>query len=461
MLGIFGSPPWRTVTGGSREYVDRLAAALPDVRTGCKVTSIAETADEVLVTDGNGRVASYDGVVVATHPDQALSMLAEPTPAQREVLSALPYSANVALLHTDTSVLPAARRAWASWNFHRQSERGDGVVVTYDLTRLQRLDTETRYLVTLGGEGLVDPDSVIDRMEYAHPLYTPESVAAQRRLPEVETDRVAFAGAYHGWGFHEDGARSGLAAVERLGLSVGDARGAPATSLETTKGIYATTITHTRRTPFTRRFTHRSHTWVVDLDDLPDHGPLGRFEARDHLGDPGRTIRENLETFLAGHGVRIDGGRVLMAAHPRAFGHCFNPISVFWCWDREGLPAATVVEVHNTYGDRHAYLVHPDEHGRATTPKEMYVSPFHGTDGHYQLAVPAPDDRLRLAVTLCTDDGATFSASLAGRRTDAGPWRAAPASLRGALLIRMHGLRLWLRGLRVRPRPQHRQEGVR
>ena len=455
MLGVFGSPEWRTVTGGSREYVDRLAAALPDVRTGTKVTSIAETADGVQVTDGNGRVASYDGVVVATHPDQALSMLAEPTPVQREVLSALPYSANVALLHTDTSVLPAARRAWASWNFRRPN------VVTYDLTRLQRLDTSTRYLVTLGGEGLVDPDTVIDRMEYAHPLYTPDSVAAQRRLPEIDTDRVAFAGAYHGWGFHEDGARSGLAAVERLSLLV--EQRAPASVVKTTgdTGIYATTITHTRRTPFTRRFTHRSHTWVVDLADLPDHGPLGSFEARDHLGDAGRTIRDNVDAFLADHGVTIDGGRVLMAAHPRAFGHCFNPISVFWCWDRQGRPAATVVEVHNTYGDRHAYLVHPDEHGRATTPKQMYVSPFHGTDGHYELAVPVPDDRLRLAITLRTDDGASFTASLVGRRTDIGPWRAAPASLRGALLIRMHGVRLWLRGLPLRPRPPHHQEGVR
>ncbi len=457
MLGVFGSPEWRTVTGGSREYVDKLASALPDVRTGTKVTSISETADGVQVTDGNGRVASYDGVVVATHPDQALSMLAAPTPAQSEVLSALPYSANVALLHTDTSVLPTARKAWASWNFRRPN------VVTYDLTRLQRLDTSTRYLVTLGGEGLVDPDTVIDRMEYAHPLYTPDSVAAQRRLPEIDTDRIVFAGAYHGWGFHEDGARSGVAAVERL--SVVEVRGAPATSLETTTtgetGIYATTITHTRRTPFTRRFTHRSHTWVVDLDELPDHGVLGRFEARDHLGHPGRTIRDNLETFLAVRGVDLEGGRVLMAAHPRAFGHCFNPISVFWCWDRRGRPAATVVEVHNTYGDRHAYLVHPDEHGRATTPKEMYVSPFHGTDGHYELAVPVPDDRLRLAITLRTDDGASFSASLTGTRTNTGPWQAAAASLRGALLIRMHGVRLWLRGLRIRPRPKHRQEEVR
>ncbi len=238
-------------------------------------------------------------------------------------------------------------------------------------------------------------------------------------------------------------------------------RGATATRLETTTGVYRTTITHTRRTPFTRRFTHHSHTWVVDLDDLPDHGLLGRFEARDHLGAPGRTIRDNLGTYLAHHGVSLDGGRVLLAAHPRAFGHCFNPISVFWCWDGEGRPAATVVEVHNTYGDRHAYLVQPDERGRATTPKEMYVSPFHGTDGRYDLAVPPPDDRLRLAVTLRTDDGATFSAALTGRRTDAGAWRAAPASLRGALLIRMHGIRLWLRGLQVEPRPRHRQGRVR
>ena len=155
-----------------------------------------------------------------------------------------------------------------------------------------------------------------------------------------------------------------------------------------------------------------------------------------------------------------------MAANARAFGYCFNPISVFWCWDATGDLAATVVEVHNTYGDRHAYLVHPDEQGRATAPKAMYVSPFHGTDGTYELAVPVPDDRLDIAVTLVTDDGSRFSASLSGHRSTAGPLRAAPAALRGALLIRMHGIWLWLRRLPVRPRPRpepppkHRQESA-
>ncbi len=438
MLGIFGSPQWRTVTGGSHEYVRRVAAELAEVRLGTKITSVLETAAGVEITDGNGGVTAYDGVVIATHPAQALSMLAAPTPLQRTVLEDLPYSRNTALLHTDTSLLPKAPGARASWNFRRPG------TITYDLTRLQRLPTETRYLVTLGGEELVDPATVIDRMEYEHPLYNPISVAAQRRLPEINTDRIAFAGAYHGWGFHEDGARSGLAAAEHLGLTW------PESGFEAQPAIYKTTIRHTRRQPFRRTFTHRSHIWLVDLDDLPDHGVLGRFEARDHL---------DIHAFLAEHDIDVAGGRVLMAANARAFGYCFNPISVFWCWDESGAPAATVVEVHNTYGDRHAYLVHPDEQGRATVPKAMYVSPFHGTDGVYGLAVPVPGDRLDIAITLHTDDGARFSASLTGRRSTSGPLRAAPAAIRGAFLIRLHGIWLWLRRLPVRPRPRHRKEG--
>ncbi len=486
MLAVTGSLQWRTVTGGSREYVRRVAAALDEVRTDTLVTSVQETPEGVEVTDGNGAVTTYDAVVIATHPDQALAMLADPTPAQREVLGAIGYSSNVALLHTDTSLLPRARGARASWNFRRPVVSRSRVTVTYDLTRLQRLPTRTRYLVTLGGEDLVDPALVVDRMEYEHPLYTPASVAAQERLPELDTDRVVFAGAYHGWGFHEDGARAGLAAAERLGCrwgggfprSAGETRatrrggsacragsgGQPVKPVTAgAPGVFETTITHVRRTPFRRAFAHRSHTWVVDLDDLPDHGALswllGRFEGRDHLGDPGRPIRDNLGAFLARHGVELGAGHVLMAAHPRALGHCFNPISVFWVTPEHGAPCV-VVEVHNTYGDRHAYLVHPDERGRASTSKELYVSPFHGTDGHYDLLVPPPGDRLRIAVTLRTDDGTRFNASLTGTRSSHGPWRAAPAALRGAALIRIHGIALWLRRLPVRPRPAHHQEGV-
>jgi DUF1365 family protein len=312
--------------------------------------------------------------------------------------------------------------------------------------------------VTLGGQDLVDQGSVIDTMEYEHPIYTPASVAAQRRLPDCDTDRIVFAGAWHGWGFHEDGARSGVEAAAKLGVEWGPDGVEPLPVEATT---YATTIRHTRRKPFSRTFTHSSRTWLVDLDHLPDHGVLARFEARDHLGGPDASIKDNVERFLAVNGVETDGGRIVMAANARALGHCFNPISVFWCHRRNGELAGVVVEVHNTYGDRHAYLVHPDEQGRARTEKQMYVSPFHGTDGYYEIAVPRPGRRLQVIVTLHSDDGAVFTASLDGEPTKTSPLRSAPAALRGTLLIHAHGLWLWARRLGIRPRPDHpRQEGV-
>ncbi|RNL65225.1 DUF1365 family protein [Nocardioides marmoriginsengisoli] len=469
MLTVYGSPQWRTVTGGSHQYVAKVAAAIEHrggtILLDTKATSVVETADGVEVTDGNGRVHCFDAVVVATHPDQALGLLAEPTALQTELLGAMPYSANVAHLHTDDAVMPRNRKAWASWNQWDRPDQG-AVTVTYDLTRLMSLPAGdpdgVRYFVTLGATEVIDPAKVIARRDYAHPIYTPSSVAAQRRLPGIDSDRLVFAGAWRGWGFHEDGARSGAAAAERLGF-------AWATDVEPVETpaaprIYRSTITHTRRTPLKNRFSSTAHLWLVDLDALPDHGPLGRFVARDHLGDPGLTIRQNVEAFLAAEGVVADG-RILMAANARAFGYNFNPISVFWCHASTGDLAATVVEVHNTYGDRHAYLVHADAAGRALVGKEMYVSPFHGTDGHYELTVPVPADRLLIAVRLVTGTGSPFDATLRGELVAGTPrgvvLRAAPAALLGALRIRAQGIRLWLRRLPVQPRPRHHQEGVR
>ncbi len=456
MLQIFGSPQWRTVAGGSREYVERIVAGIHDVRTGTKVVNVHETADGVELTDGNGLVETFDAVVIATHPSHALSMLAAPTQAQREILGAISYSHNVALLHTDTTVMPRARNAWAAWN-HLERPGHDGVTVTYDLTRLQRLETDTHYLVTLGGEDLVDPATVIARREYEHPLYTPTSVSARGRQRELDTKRIHFAGAWQGWGFHEDGARSGVEAARRVQAI------RPTAPTEIAIGVHATTVRHVRRTPWRRAFQHRSRHWVVDVDNLPDHGVLGRFEARDHLGHPESSIRSNVENFLAQRGIQLDGGRIVLAAQPRAWGFCFNPISVFWCFSATGGLAAAVVEVHNTYGDRHAYVVHPDDVGAAQVDKAMYVSPFHDTDGQYDVHVPVPVDALRIAVSLTTPDGKRFDASLAGR-PDTAPGaitRASLASLRGAALIRAHGIALWLRRLPLQPRPTHaRQEGV-
>lgn len=216
MLSVFGSPTWRTVTGGSATYVHAIAARLDEVLTGTPVRSLRRAPDGVVVQAGDGPPRTFDAAVVAVHPDQALLLLDEPTPWERAVLSAIPYSTNRAQLHTDESVLPRHRRARASWNYlvtpgHEQ------VVVSYDISRLMRLNGSRRFLVTLGGHDWVNPSSVLAEMTYSHPLYTPESVAAQRLLPTLDDDRVVFAGAYHGWGFHEDGAASGVRAAQQLG----------------------------------------------------------------------------------------------------------------------------------------------------------------------------------------------------------------------------------------------------
>ncbi len=239
----------------------------------------------------------------------------------------------------------------------------------------------------------------------------------------------------------------------------------------TAPAIYRTTVRHTRAEPLRHAFTYRSHSWLVDLDDLPrlpaPLRPLAAFRPRDHLGDPARSIRDNVGAFLAERGVGLRDGRVLMLASPAVLGYVFNPISVYWCYSGRDL-AAVVLEVHNTYGDRHAYLVTPDEVGRARTEKALYVSPFNDVDGHYEVAVPEPGERVDVRVRLHRPGRPPFVATLAGRAAPATTGRvlrtflAQPLEpLRVSARIRWQGIRLWARGLPVRPRPVHpHQRGV-
>jgi uncharacterized protein len=208
MLAIGGSPQWRTVVGGSRSYVELIRKNLSDVRTGSPVRAV--TRGDGVTVDGE----RFDQVVVATHPDQALRLLSDPTDAERDTLGAFAYSRNETVLHGDDSFLPRAPGARASWNYLKSACASDEVVVSYDMNRLQHLEGGP-YVVTLNGT----PDRVIARMTYEHPVYTPESVAAQRDLPALNDGVTAFAGAYHGWGFHEDGCLSGVRAAESLGAT--------------------------------------------------------------------------------------------------------------------------------------------------------------------------------------------------------------------------------------------------
>jgi uncharacterized protein len=220
LLSVSGSPPWRTVAGGSRRYVERIAAGLAEVRLSSPVSSVRRRPDGVTVRDGTGAELDFDAVVIATHPDQALRLLEEPTPAERSVLGAFSYTPNEAVLHTDARLLPPRPAVRASWNYALSCDGGSPAAparVSYHMNRLQGLPPGTDYIVTLGGRQDIDPASVIAVMDYAHPAYTRASVAAQSRLPGLNTAVTAFAGAYHGWGFHEDGCRAGAAAARALG----------------------------------------------------------------------------------------------------------------------------------------------------------------------------------------------------------------------------------------------------
>ena len=260
------------------------------------------------------------------------------------MLGAIRYSSNVAQLHTDESVLPRAAGARASWNYWRRRRRhdGTGVLVTYDMTRLQRpRRADRRFLVTLNGVDCVDQASVIDTMHYEHPLYTPESVAAQRRLPRDQHRRIAFAGAYHGWGFHEDGARSGVAAAAPRRRTGRGRMRTPADAVDRTRLRPRRASTrrrsiHARTTPVRHQFTHRSHTWLVDLDDLPRLGPLAARPLRVARPPrrPGRAACARTSTPSSPPRASTSrGGQILMLANARVLGYVFNPISVYWCHD--------------------------------------------------------------------------------------------------------------------------------
>jgi len=238
-----------------------------------------------------------------------------------------------------------------------------------------------------------------------------------------------------------------------------------------TPAIYECRITHARTAPLRNVFSYRSYQWLVDPDDLPRFSRslrlLADFRAADHFADPRRTIRENLDRFLAGRGIDLHGGRVLMLTHARVLGYVFNPLTVYWCHSAAGPLECVVAEVHNTYRQRHAYLLTTDERGRAQTPKEFYVSPFCPVDGSYQMSLPQPGRELALSIVLHRPGQPPFAAGLRGRRVPAGtrgllaaairhPWSTVLVSGR----IRWQGIKLYARGLRPAPRPDHPAQEV-
>ncbi len=219
MLGLRDRPQWRTVSGGSRRYVEEITRPFADrIRLSAPVRSVTRLPDGVEIEAVGCETERYDEVVIAAHSDQALAMLADPSEAERELLGATAYQPNEAVLHTDESVLPRRRAARASWNFHLRGDGPTRTTLTYWMNNLQLLRSGTNFCVSLNMTEKIAPEKVIRTIPYAHPVFTPASVAAQSRHHEISgVERTHYCGAYWRWGFHEDGVVSALAAVERVG----------------------------------------------------------------------------------------------------------------------------------------------------------------------------------------------------------------------------------------------------
>jgi len=227
-------------------------------------------------------------------------------------------------------------------------------------------------------------------------------------------------------------------------------------------------VKHGRSIPIRHAFRYRVYQWLIDLDDVPRLPwylrPLARFDARDHLGGRGPTIKAELRRYLHSQGIEYDG-RVLMLANARVLGHVFDPLTVYWCVDSPYV----VAEVHNTYGERHVYLLTPDADGTAETAKQFYVSPFNDVSGDYELQFRLDRDRVRVQVSLSRGGRTVFGASFDGvprpatrRAILATAVRMPLMPHRVSALIRLHGIRLWARRLPVKQRPKHElQEGLR
>jgi predicted NAD/FAD-binding protein len=226
MLGFRDRPRWATVAGGSARYVEALTRPLHGrIRLDSPVRSITRSEDHVeiaAVGRGERDTEHFDQVVIATHSDQALALLRDPSEREREVLGAIPYQQNEAVLHTDSTLLPRRRGARAAWNFHLLREPKPLSTVTYYMNHLQRLDADRDFCVTLNRTEAIDPAKIIRTISYSHPVFTPAGVAAQSRhgaIGGIES-RTHYCGAYWGWGFHEDGVVSALRACEPFGVKL-------------------------------------------------------------------------------------------------------------------------------------------------------------------------------------------------------------------------------------------------
>lgn len=245
LMAIRNRPQWKTIVGGSKTYVRKLLEPLAHrVRLNCPIQQVRREEEQIKVLTKAGELYDFDRVIFATHADQTLKMLEYATPLERELLGRFPYQANDAVLHTDTSLLPTHKHAWASWNYFIPANNQSTANVTYDLSRLQKVASPKPILLSLNATDRIDPAKILDRFNYEHPAYNQHSFAAQKCLSEIQGNHLTyFCGAWCGYGFHEDGVKSALAVAQHFDKNLDTCAAASTTDASTTHDIRPSSTT--------------------------------------------------------------------------------------------------------------------------------------------------------------------------------------------------------------------------
>jgi uncharacterized protein len=494
-------PQWRTVVGGSQTYVRRILAGLQaTVWLDTPVRQLRREPGAVVVTSARG-AERFDRVICATHADQALRLLGDADALETRVLGGIPYLESRCVLHTDESWLPRRRAAWASWNYlHARDEIHDERICgSYWMNLLQGIPGPVNYLVTLNPPREIARDKILYETQYLHPHYTAASVRTHELLPQIQNrGGLLWAGAWTGYGFHEDGLKSALGAVALLDPACLPAWAAvPETNIETVGGalaptvaakaaptgiqepagvLYPSRVMHRRLIAPFQCFVYRLFYLLLDVDRIDElhrrlrlfsHNRfnLVSFHDRDHGGGLPGQLRAWPERLLAAAGIGLAGGRIRLLCLPRVLGFGFNPLALWYCEHADGTLRAVIAEVRNTFGERHSYVLASGGRpltyeGPHETDKCFHVSPFLDLVGRYRFTFSEPAASVRVLIHETREGVPILDATLAGERRPLGdgsllrqvaamPWM----TLKVVAGIHWEALKLWLRGARFHAKP--------